>query len=109
MWGMMYDRGITSRNRRMAQSLHSFRRGARRDYRRATGYNPSATTREQAPEAREMESEENERKKEMSYEQISESTYYQNMSYWNQVAQNYRALGGLGICDDETGEELYTV
>lgn len=45
----------------------------------------------------------------MSYEQISESTYYQNMSYWNQVAQNYRALGGLGICDDETGEELYTV
>ena len=45
----------------------------------------------------------------MSYEQISESTYYQNMSYWNQVAQNYRALGGLGICDDETGEELYTI
>lgn len=45
----------------------------------------------------------------MSYEQISESTYYQNMIYWNQVAQNYRALGGLGICDDETGEELYTV
>ena len=45
----------------------------------------------------------------MSYEQISESTYYQNMSYWNQVAQNYRALGGLGICDDDTGEELYTV
>ncbi len=42
-------------------------------------------------------------------EQISESTYYQNMSYWNQVAQNYRALGGLGICDDETGEELYTI
>ena len=48
-------------------------------------------------------------KRKMSYEQISESTYYQNMSYWNQVAQNYRALGGLGICDDETGEELYTV
>lgn len=42
----------------------------------------------------------------MSYEQISESTYYQNMSYWNQVAQNYRALGGLGICDDETGEVI---
>ena len=56
-----------------------------------------------------MEFEEDERKKKMSYEQISESTYYQNMSYWNQVAQNYRALGGLGICDDETGEELYTI
>lgn len=42
-------------------------------------------------------------------EQISESTYYQNMSHWNRVAQNYRALGGLGICDDETGEEIYTV
>ena len=45
----------------------------------------------------------------MSYEQISESTYYKNMSYWNKVAQDYRALGGLGICDDETGEELYTI
>lgn len=56
-----------------------------------------------------MNREHNERQKKMSYEQISESTYYQNMSYWNQVAQNYRALGGLGICDDETGEELYTI
>ena len=45
----------------------------------------------------------------MSYEQISESTYFQNMSYWNNVAQDYKALGGLGICDDETGEELYTI
>ena len=56
-----------------------------------------------------MNREHNERQKKMSYEQISESTYYQNMSYWNKVAQDYRSLGGLGICDDETGEELYTV
>lgn len=45
----------------------------------------------------------------MSYEQISESTYYQNMNYWNEQAKQYRGLGGLGICDDETGEEIYTI
>lgn len=45
----------------------------------------------------------------MSYEQISESTYYQNVNYWNEQAKQYRDFGGLGICDDETGEELYTV
>lgn len=93
----------------MAQSLRSFRRGVRSDHRQAAGHHPCTTTRKQAPEARKLELETDERKKKMSYEQISESTYYQNMSYWNQVAQNYRALGGLGICDDETGEELYTI
>lgn len=36
----------------------------------------------------------------MSYEQISESTYYNNISYWNEQAKQYR---------DKTGEELYTI
>ena len=47
--------------------------------------------------------------KKMSYEQISESTYFNNIDYWNSVAREYRVYGGLGICDDETGEELYVI
>ena len=42
----------------------------------------------------------------MSYEQISESTYFQNVEHWNRFAREVREFGGLGICDDETGEEL---
>lgn len=45
----------------------------------------------------------------MSYEQIMESTYLDNPSYWNEVAKGYKSAGGLGICDDETGEELYVI
>ncbi|MGF0086822.1 hypothetical protein [Streptococcus hyointestinalis] len=45
----------------------------------------------------------------MSYEQISESAYLNNTSYWDSVAKEYRDLGGLGVCDDQTGEELYVI
>ena len=45
----------------------------------------------------------------MSYEQISESTYFQNVEHWNRFAREVREFGGLGICSDETGEELYTI
>ena len=45
----------------------------------------------------------------MSYEQISESTYLNNISYWNAVAKDFSGLGGLGVCDDKTGEELYVI
>ena len=60
-------------------------------------------------ENRRIKREEDERKKKMSYEQISESTYFQNVEHWNRFAREVRELGGLGICDDETGEELYTI
>ena len=45
----------------------------------------------------------------MTNEQISESTYFQNVEHWNRFAREVREFGGLGICDDETGEELYTI
>lgn len=45
----------------------------------------------------------------MSYEQISESAYLNNVTYWDTFARDIRDLGGLGICDDETGEELYVI
>ncbi|QBX15843.1 hypothetical protein [Streptococcus equinus] len=45
----------------------------------------------------------------MSYEQILESTYLKDPAKWEKEAENYRAFGGLGICDDVTGEELYTI
>lgn len=39
-------------------------------------------------------------------EQILESTYYENEANWDELA---RDLGGIEICDDVTGEPIYTV
>ena len=38
--------------------------------------------------------------------QISESTYFENEDKWNKLAE---AEGGLEICDDKTGEPIYTI
>ena len=39
-------------------------------------------------------------------EQILESTYYENEAKWNEIAMD---LGGIEICDDTTGEPIYTI
>ncbi|WP_198022521.1 hypothetical protein [Carnobacterium pleistocenium] len=39
-------------------------------------------------------------------EQISESAYYERPGYWEQQA---RFIGGIEICDDKTGEPLFTI
>ena len=39
-------------------------------------------------------------------EQILESTYYENEAKWDELAGD---LGGIEICDDATGEPIYTV
>jgi len=39
-------------------------------------------------------------------EQILENTYYENEVRWDKIA---RDLGGIEICDDVTGEPIYTV
>ena len=39
-------------------------------------------------------------------EQILESTYYEDTDKWNKVACQY---GGLEICDNLTGEPMYTI
>lgn len=39
-------------------------------------------------------------------EQILESTYMSDTTKWQKVAQQY---GGLEICDDRTGEPIYTI
>lgn len=39
-------------------------------------------------------------------EQILESAYFEDTAKWDEVA---RQLGGLEICDDTTGEPIYTV
>ena len=45
----------------------------------------------------------------MSYEQINESAYLDDPEKWEKLAEEYRSLGGIGICDDRTGKELYTI
>ncbi len=89
MWVTKYEDN-RRRNRRMAQSLRSFRRGIRPDYRQAAGYNPSATKRKQAPEAREMEFEEDERKKKMTNE-LTQKQVTSN------VATRIEAMKGEGL------------
>jgi len=39
-------------------------------------------------------------------EQILENTYYENEVRWDKIA---RDLGGIEICDDITGDPIYTV
>lgn len=39
-------------------------------------------------------------------EQILESTYYENEAKWDKIAMD---LGGIEICDDTTGEPIYTI
>ena len=39
-------------------------------------------------------------------EQISESGYLSNPSYWIEYAS---AIGGIEVCDDETGEPIYVI
>ena len=45
-------------------------------------------------------------RKVISVEQILESTYYENEAKWNEIAMD---LGGIEICDDATGEPIYTI
>lgn len=39
-------------------------------------------------------------------EQISESTYFKDEYYWESYARN---IGGIEVCDDETGEPSFTI
>lgn len=39
-------------------------------------------------------------------EQILESTYYERPSYWEKEAVK---VGGIEVCDDKTGEPLFTI
>lgn len=39
-------------------------------------------------------------------EQVTESGYFNNTSYWEEFAlQN----GGVEVCDDDTGEPIFTI
>ena len=39
-------------------------------------------------------------------EQITESGYYENPSYWTDYAKQ---IGGIEVCDDETGEPIFVI
>lgn len=39
-------------------------------------------------------------------EQISYSGYIRNPQYWEEYA---RQIGGIEVCDDETGEPIFTI
>ncbi len=40
------------------------------------------------------------------HEQIIEKSYYENTKYWENYA---RQTGGIDVCDDETGELIFTI
>lgn len=39
-------------------------------------------------------------------EQISENTYIERPEFWQEEA---RMIGGIEVCDDKTGEPMYTI
>ena len=39
-------------------------------------------------------------------EQITANGYYKNPDYWERYAI---AIGGIEVCDDETGEPIFTI
>ena len=39
-------------------------------------------------------------------EQITESGFFKNPEYWNEYAKQ---IGGIEVCDDETGEPIYVI
>lgn len=39
-------------------------------------------------------------------EQITENGYFNNPNYWEEYA---RQIGGIEVCDDETGEPIFVI